>query len=452
MRPAAATAAAALLFVTSLTLDARAGNEEPFLFGDQAALTGGAVVASIRDTAAIWYNPAGLGQNERGRLEISGTAFTLRWRPIPNGLAFDLPSGRVQQAISSHEIYVVPSALAAVREVGHGVSIGVGLFVTEEDLTDYESNFHAHDATVSLDTAGALTGKLVRYHAGPAIGWQITPRLRVGATLFGVAENQHEFRKLFADATMTGGAYQSTFLQRLVDASALRLGFEMLAGVQYDAGDGWQLGFSARSPRWIAWESATTDNSTALISKSATAPTIAVSQVDHTPIGAEGTGFTRAPRFTGGVAKRWRVLELSAELELRPAGIGPVADRTVINARTGLLWFATERTLLGLGFFTDRTGAAPPTTFPDARVDYYGFALGWKHLNSVHLQTGEDASTLNFSTTIALRYAFGVGESTRIRFDFRHAADDGLVDRIADERVDVLYHELSLYLGTGLEF
>ena len=93
-----------------------------------------------------------------------------------------------------------------------------------------------------------------------------------------------------------------------------------------------------------------------------------------------------------------------------------------------------------------------PATFPDARVDYYGFALGWKHLNSVRLQSGEDASTLNFSTTIALRYAFGLGESTRIRFDFRHAAADGGVERIADERVNVVYHELSLYLGTGLEF
>src|SRR5207249_2360721 len=104
------------------------------------------------------------------------------------GLALDLPSGRVQQSISSHEIYVVPSALAAVREIGHGVSLGVGLFVTEEDLTDFESSLRASDATTNLDVAGALTGKLVRYHAGPSIGWQITPRLRVGATLFGVAE------------------------------------------------------------------------------------------------------------------------------------------------------------------------------------------------------------------------------------------------------------------------
>src|SRR5262245_10082448 len=40
---------------------ARAGNEDSFLYGDQASMTGGAVTASIRDTAAIWYNPAGLG-------------------------------------------------------------------------------------------------------------------------------------------------------------------------------------------------------------------------------------------------------------------------------------------------------------------------------------------------------------------------------------------------------
>src|SRR5262249_35835972 len=109
----------------------RAGNEDSFLFGDRASLTAGATVASITDTAAIWYNPAALGQNRRGRLELSGTAFTLRWRPIPNGLALDLPSSRLESSLGSKEVYVVPTSLAAVagnRE--HGALGGGPVFTS----------------------------------------------------------------------------------------------------------------------------------------------------------------------------------------------------------------------------------------------------------------------------------------------------------------------------------
>src|SRR5258707_9243792 len=79
---------------------ATAGNEDSFLFGDQAALVAGAVVATTKNTASIWYNPAGLALNDRGRIELSGTAFTLRDRPIPDGLVLDLPSGQADERIS----------------------------------------------------------------------------------------------------------------------------------------------------------------------------------------------------------------------------------------------------------------------------------------------------------------------------------------------------------------
>jgi hypothetical protein len=208
-----------------------------------------------------------------------------------------------------------------------------------------------------------------------------------------------------------------------------------------------------RSPRYVFYEHDETDNSTAFVSQGPGAPTVAASTVDHDPIGAEGTGFSRPPRFIGGAAKRVGAFELSGELEVRPAGIGGVyADRPVVNGRAGALWFAAENTSFGAGVFSDRSGAAPPVTFPESRVDYYGIAAGWKQHHSLKLRKGEEASSLLFSTTVAVRYALGLGESTRIRFDFRDTPNSGLVGRVADEKVDVVYHEASVYLGTGFEF
>ena len=440
----------ALVVVVLCSAPAYAGNEDSFLFGAQATLAGGAVVASSRDTAAIWYNPAGLGLNERGRIDLSGTAFTLRIRPIPDGLALDLPSGPGLQSIESRKIFVVPTALAAARQIGRGLSIGAGLFVTEQDLFNYKANQRFADDVISIDVAGALSGTLIRYHAGPSIGYQVTPQLRVGASAFGVYEDYREFRKLFANATSTG-AYATTFFQRLVDARATRFGVELLAGAQLDVGD-WQLGVSVRSPRWVFRELAETDNSTVLVSMGPTVSTVAASTVDHTPLGAEGTGFTHPARYVAGAARRFGCVETSAELDLRPAGVGTSAARAVWNVRAGALWNAGARTALGVGVFTDRSGSATPANFPDYRVDYYGVSAGWKRHDTLRLRPGESASTLLFSTTIAIRYAAGIGESTRIRFDFRDTADTGLVGRVADERVGVVYHELSLYVGSGLEF
>jgi hypothetical protein len=432
--------------------EVRAGNEDSFFFGDQASLTGGAVVASARDAASIWYNPAGLAQNDRARLELGGTAFNLRARPIPKGVALDLPSGRIESGIKSLDFSVAPTALTAVRALGRGVSVGLGLFVTEQDTPDYARSFSTSDRTTNLELAGALSATVIRYHAGPALGIRVTRDLRLGAAVFGVYEKDHEFRKLFVDGQMSG-AYQTTFLQRLVDATSYSVGAEALVGAQLDAGDGWQAGLAVRSPRLVFYYDQATDDSTVVESKGPGVPTVAISAVNHTPLSAQGRGLTRAPRITTGVAKREGPVEISGEVEYRPSGVGGVyAERAVVNVRTGVLWTVRQDTLLGMGVFTDRTGAGPPGTFPDARVDYQGLAVGWKQRHSVRLHAREAAGSLLFSTTVAVRYALGVGQSTRIRFDFREAPTTGLVGRVADEQVSVVYHEASVYLGTGLEF
>jgi len=231
--------------------------------------------------------------------------------------------------------------------------------------------------------------------------------------------------------------------------------------VQIDVGR-WQLGVTARSPRLVFREVADTDNSTVLVASGPTATPITFSEVDHQPLGIEGKGFTHAARFTAGAARRMRSLELSGEIDVRTPYVGTppanIQDRTrldqgtVWNARAGVLWDATRRHRFGAGLFTDRTGAAAPAAFPDARVDYYGISGGWRRLNTVRLRTGEPASTLRFSTTVAVRYALGTGESTRIRFDFRDTPMTGMVGRADAERGDVTYHELSLYVGSGFEF
>jgi len=219
-----------------------------------------------------------------------------------------------------------------------------------------------NDGTVDLDLAGALSGNVIQYHAGPSLGFQISPRLRVGASLFAVYEDQREFRKLFADAHNDGHLRDHLF-PGLVDAKATRIGTELMAGAQLDAGERWLLGVSVRSPRWVFYERAENRQ---------------LHGVDF-----QGPGARRSPsrrwttspsvprnRFHAptelhrGAAKGLGPVEASLQLELRPAGLGSsTAQRTVLNAASGVLWQAGANTSLGAGVFSDRSGAGPPGSF-----------------------------------------------------------------------------------------
>src|SRR5262249_10785622 len=155
------------------------------LFGDQAVLMAGAVVATTSDTGATWYNPAGLGGNARGRLELSGTALTLRVRRVSQVLRVTYPGGEEHQAIQSTQVYIVPNSIVWVRQLASRLSLGIGVFVSEQDLFRFNGKINRAPGSpgLALDLAGQLSGTVLRYHAGASLGWAATPGLRIGASL-----------------------------------------------------------------------------------------------------------------------------------------------------------------------------------------------------------------------------------------------------------------------------
>jgi len=68
----------------SVTLgpSARAGNDDEMLVGNRASMTSGAVSATVSDASATWYNPAGLAANSRSQIDVSTSAYTLRFYSV----------------------------------------------------------------------------------------------------------------------------------------------------------------------------------------------------------------------------------------------------------------------------------------------------------------------------------------------------------------------------------
>src|SRR5262245_24565974 len=93
---------------------ALAGNDDELLVGNQAAMLGGAVIATVNDSSATWYNPAGLGNVDRDQFDVSATAYTLRSYTVPKFLS--TPSGAYANG-SVTEFVVAPTQIAYVRRL-----------------------------------------------------------------------------------------------------------------------------------------------------------------------------------------------------------------------------------------------------------------------------------------------------------------------------------------------
>ncbi|MBL8974666.1 MAG: hypothetical protein JNK56_28990, partial [Myxococcales bacterium] len=122
-----------------------------------------------------------------------------------------------------------------------------------------------------------------------------------------------------------------------------------------------------------------------------------------------------------------------------------------VNARVGARIRVSETVMMGLGLFTDRTNETAINDFPQFHIDYYGGSLGAELRRPFKLGKTERAKDIVFTTSVAFRYAFGVGSSGAVRFDLTEADNRRLSYRIGEVH-PVQFHVWSGHLGAGLYF
>jgi hypothetical protein len=449
--------------VLSRAAPAFAQNTDSFFFSDEAAMTAGAVTATTNDSGAVWYNPAGLGGVKRGQVDLSASAFGLRLRQVPDALTLSYPSGPRSLDVSTTAFVSAPVAVGLVRQLSADVTLGVGLYVTLRDLFSAEAWWRGQEA-VAL--GGATTPvrfhqrldqsqDVSRYHAGPALGWQVTPRLRVGLSALGTYGTLAAFQQFLIDGQALapdGTAATAYFVQSHVRAQLSYVGAQPVAGVQYEPAERWRLALALRSPEVLLHGT--------LRTSSVAAAALPDAQGQPGPLAA-ATGPTRRafsfeiiapPRAVaaaswGDAALGFVAAEVDYQPPLRNATIG-IDQRPVWNARLGGLRHLGPRLSLGGGLFTERATdrRLDRTSFLAERVDYYGVALGAQLRTPLALVKNPQADALVLSTTVALRYALGLGRVVG-------ASVFPLEDRPSEFRaIDVVYHEFIPYLGSSTTF
>lgn len=444
-----ATRAWSLLSILGLSLlptAAQAGNDDELLLGNQAAILGGAVIATVNDSSATWYNPAGLGQVDRDQFDVSATAYTLRSYSAPKLLS--TPSGAYKDG-SVTEFVVAPTQIAYVRRLGSGTSLGFGYFVPKASNFVLRENLTDHDGNPPSQWQLAAAGADTQHIGAVALGTNVSPTVRVGGSLIGGYAASTGSASVFGSVSPDGEHPLGSSAVTSV-ATSSRFSLQIGMGVQWQVRPELTLGATLRTPelQLHASENNNYNLSGTLLTNLNDPRFGAVAREDVRSVGLD---VLKAGRGAVSVSYNYGSGWITAEADIQPGLHRERVDvnrKPVFNARLGWYHILSPAVSFGLGLFTDRTPQAEAYSLLDGSGDFYGGTAGVELSNEHMLAPNERASSLTFKSVFALRYAFSSGQFGRILGDPNSIVNEPF----KTEKGDIIIHELGLYVGGGLRF
>jgi hypothetical protein len=443
--------------ITAAAPLASAGNTDSFYFSDDAALTAGAVTATTSDAGAIWYNPAGLGASVRDQAKLNGTGFAFRIRSVPNALTTTYPGTAASSTIglSSVTFFTTPNATAVVRQINDGLSVGLGLFVTQLDSYSVSNQTSGSDGPTGAQYQQRIDvlDNTKLYHIGPAIGWQALPSLRVGASLFATYSTESFSYQYLQNVQMVNGAAGYYDFEQ-THGSYSYVGAQAQVGLQWDPADDWHVGLVIRSPEFVVKSSQSELDVYANYDPSlpaSMAQEFSENVNKNAPIPA-GTVMNPA-RFIASAATSLAMVGLkdawvSAEVDYQ-TGVNNNSQQLVhvVNARVGVRWQYNENMALGAGLFTDRSNLPNVQDEFGEKVNYYGITGGVtfsKPLDTKKRPKHAGPGPI-VTSTFALRYAIGLGQAIT-------ETNDAANNTFTLGTTSVTFHEIVPYIGAGMLF
>jgi hypothetical protein len=441
-----AAAGLSLLTVGLLTARVRAGNDDSILLGNDAALVAGAVVSSVNDGSALWYNPAGLARAGQDSVDVGASAFALRRYRMPGLISADM--GRGGDA-SFTEIVSIPSAVTYVRRFGGSVA-GLGIFASQVgDYTLRASLGVPIGAVIDGQVRVLLNDERARYHLAGGWATRLPRGFAVGVSLFGDYYDQTSFAQVsgaYSAATNPVGVSVSSAY-----STSKAFGFHVRAGVTYDPRPDLRFGLSVESPGVYFYRSEreiSIETQTVLDDQGAFQ--LSTQSVDRTTTQG-GLGLYAPVRVrlggSGELAGASWSLEGDVQSKVHDAGI-EVDRKFVWNLRAGARFAVSEKLHLGAGLFSDR-GSDKTDQWGAGSIDFYGATVGGQYETvrwlASHGGADDKRAGLTFSSTLALRYAVGVGKLPGQRLTM---PDYEAITRA----VDITVQEITLHLGSGIYF
>jgi len=212
-------------------------NYERIPVGEQEALEAGAFIARTGDANSNWYNPAGLARVERTGANLSASAY--------EATTIEVASIRLESSNLRLSPLGAFFGLAIGEPLTSSTNVRYGFFIARP--VAWQSG--TLDESIPMDpqtTFGATSdATLTRMEPGIAIGIRANDHLRLGASL-GVSVTTVSMSQDLSLRYAGTDSSSTTRRQLTINGSAWHLVPRL--GMQWDAGEHWQLGATASAP------------------------------------------------------------------------------------------------------------------------------------------------------------------------------------------------------------
>lgn len=439
---------------------ARAGNDEGYFLDGDAAMAGGAVVANTAGPGSVWYNPAGLALIERSHLSLSLSVAALQFRNYEDAISVTRADGSVStQSLDGGRTALASPSVTYVTKLRWGM-LGAGLFTTGDDVLKVANAVQYRDELGRTSLAQTtLDSSFLRYHLGAGMGFKLPHRLYLGFALFGVYEGVDTHSSISLGATDPSVTPASSIAITVASRDeSSRFGAQATLGLRYVPLDALSLALMLRLPVILLHEAVDTSLFVQLAQSNGTGDGTTINTYDPHARSAAPVGLLSPARITFGTAYQIKSGSISVEADyshaLQSLNVEPtdgsrylVDRKSVFNIRAGMVLKVLENLELGGGIYTDRSSSPAPEELGSTRVDYYGATFGGRLSSYLPTTNAGSGGRITFRTTLALRYALGLGEAGATSFDLRDANN---IDISSVPSANVVFHELHCYIGSAV--
>lgn len=425
-------------------------------------MTGNATMALDRSGGAAWLNPAGLAGTGQLRVELTGTAFVLQLRDYSRSVVADLPSGRRQLDAPAAEVSSIPAALVFVRHLHPRVTAALGVFVTKFERHDIEGGVDSTEqfpgAQYPLQFSGRTRFSLATqtYRIGPAFGFVVTPRLRLGFGLYVNYSTSQDSSYVTLDGLAVDGNIDPSRIYLTTQSQRRNTWFggQLIAGVQWNPTGGLHLGMTLRSPVLGFSSTGRISRFSAAIATGSVFPGKQFTFLDEQPQRSAERAQLEPLEVTFGIAYRFAKGAIGFEADLRaPLSVEAfeIDDDLQWNLRLGGQFDLPKRISIGLGVFTDR--GAPRRTFfvGDHRANFYGFSAALAFDSVFALKPEPMPRSLVFLTVVSFRYAAGFTDLGGLHYAPTSVDLTQLANLIPATQREI-FHSLALQISSSISF